>query len=205
MKKTGKRLPWRHGLLPVLLVVLFSCSFDYGNKGEEENDQPDLIMEKVEYVRIRGGDPMVRFQAELAERYEARQIMHLKEFSFEQFENHGKEVNSWGNAGEASVELDSGNIQLSSGVRILVDSEDITILTDILRWQDKEKQLSGSPTGRVDIRRSDGTSFSGQGFSADARARTWVFDSGVTGVYVDSDDEPEETEIVFEYEEAPER
>jgi LPS export ABC transporter protein LptC len=151
-------------------------------------------MEDVEYVRVRGGDPQVRFMAENAERYENRQTMNLKKFAFEQFENNGVEINASGSAGEAKVELDSGNIELGGGVRIAVDSEDITIETSRLDWRDKERSLKGAPNGEVEIYRSDGTSFSGRGFTADARLRTWEFTSGVSGSYTETDDEEDADE-----------
>jgi LPS export ABC transporter protein LptC len=170
---------------------LAACTFDYGFGSGEEEDQPDIIMNDVEYVRVRNGDPVVRFEAEAAERYENRQAMELKNFSFEQFDTHGDEINAVGSAGAASVELDSGNIQMFGGVRLSVDSEDITLETPSLKWQDKERFLSGAETDQVDIQRSNGTSFTGQGFSADVRARTWGFVSGAEGTYIHDDDDEE--------------
>ena len=196
--------------LPVFLIFVFvlsaACSFNYGNTNSEDSGQPDIVMENVEYVRIRGGDPVVRFQAEYAERYEKRKIMNLENFSFEEFENHGTEINAMGRAGEASVELDSGNIRLGKGVRIEVDSEDVIIETEGLRWQDSEKQLSGSQDSDVEIYRSDGTSFIGKDFSANTRDRTWNFDSGAEGSYYDKGSEEEavpesEPDEAFEAEE----
>jgi LPS export ABC transporter protein LptC len=175
-------------VFPLLLFVL-GCSFDYGAAAGQDKDQPDIVMEKVEYVRVRGGDPLVRFQAEHAERWEERQIMELENFSFEQFGDHGDSINAAGRAGTASVQLDSGDITLSGGVRIDVESEDITIETGGLEWNDKTKTLSGEAGDKVDIQRSDGTNFSGRGFSANIRSRTWSFEDGVNGVYTEEEDE----------------
>jgi LPS export ABC transporter protein LptC len=177
-----------------LIIVLGACSFDYGDSESDAGDQPDIIMRDVEYVRIRDGDPVVRFQAETAERYEKRQSMELRNFSFEQFESHGDDINAVGRAGIASVDLDSGDIQLSGGVRIDVESEDIIIETHFLNWRDKERTLSGTEDSQVDIQRSDGTSFTGRGFSAHTRERTWAFTSGANGTYFHEDDEDEEGE-----------
>ncbi|MDR2404280.1 MAG: LPS export ABC transporter periplasmic protein LptC [Spirochaetaceae bacterium] len=194
----------RPGRRPVIHAVLLSlpmlwaaaCSFDYGAGSETDADQPDIVMDNVEYVRVRDGDPVVRFEAERVERYESRQTMELRQFSFEQFESHGLDINAVGNAGRASVETDSGNISMEGGVRIAVESEDITIETETLTWQDKERFLMGGDYNPVDIKRSDGTSFTGQGFSADARRRTWSFTYGVDGIYIheDEDEEPDTAE-----------
>jgi hypothetical protein len=149
-------------------------------------------MNDVEYVRVRDGDPLVRFRAELAERYETRQTMELKNFSFEQFNTQGDEVNAEGRAGAALVELDSGNIQMDQGISISVESEDITIETASLAWQDKERTLSGGENGLVTIQRSDGTNFSGRGYFAEARERRWSFSGGVEGTYFHEDEENED-------------
>ncbi|MDR1900378.1 MAG: LPS export ABC transporter periplasmic protein LptC [Treponema sp.] len=176
------------------LFFLFSCSFDYSSMGDEIQGQPDVVMDDVEYVRVRNGDPLLRFRAEYAERYEDKQTMELRNFSFEQFGSRGEEINAEGWAGAASVELDSGNIRLDDRVRISVDSEDVIIETDRLSWRDKEKVLSGEEEDEVVIRRSDGTNFNGRGFRADARNRTWEFASGISGTYVQEDEEEETAE-----------
>ena len=179
-------------LLTALCLPFASCSFNYGENPGLEKDKPDIVMEDIEYVRVRGGDPLVRFQAEYAERWEDRNVMELKNFSFEQFEDRGETINASGRAGTASVQLGPGNISLGGGVRISVDSEDITIRTAGLEWKDKEKLLSGGARDEVDIERSDGTSFSGRGFTADARSRTWTFLEEIRGTYVEKEDGEEE-------------
>jgi LPS export ABC transporter protein LptC len=190
------------GIIFFAPLLFAACSFNYGESGEEEGG-PDIIMREVEYVRVRDGAPQIRFTAEEAERWEKRQVMELAEFSFEQFEKQGEEINSRGSAGLAHVELDSGDIDMTGGVRMEVDSEDFTIDTATLSWQDGDHRLSGGPGEAVDIQRSDGTFFQGQGFSADVRKRTWVFSGNVEGSYVHEDAEEDE-EAVGEAEDAGE-
>jgi lipopolysaccharide export system protein LptC len=48
--------------------------------------------------------------------------------------------------------------------------------------------LSGSPESDVEIERSDGTIFTGRGFSANTRDRTWTFSGEVKGAYVEKED-----------------
>ena len=174
----------------IFAILLFSaCSFDYSAGAEsEKKGKADIVMEKIEYVRVRRGDPLVRFQAEYAERWEDRQIMEFRDFSFEQLEDHGETINAEGSAGSAEVQIGSGDITLSGGVRINIESEDIIIRTAGLEWKDKEKLLSGGEQDNVDIQRSDGTSFSGRGFHADMRNRTWNFSGEVKGTYVEKED-----------------
>jgi LPS export ABC transporter protein LptC len=176
-----------------LLLLLASCTFDYGQQEAANADQPDIVMEDVEYVRVRSSDPLARFKAERAERYEERQIMKLRNFSFEQFGNHGEDVNAYGRAGSATAEIDTGNISLEDGVRLEVESEDIAIETQQLEWRDKERLLLGGEGGAVNILQESGTSFNGIGFRADARLRTWEFSGGVRGTYIYEDKEEEKT------------
>jgi LPS export ABC transporter protein LptC len=188
--------------IPRPLVTLFllcsflmaGCSFDYGAGNEEDTSLPDIVMNDVEYVRIRDGDPQVRFRAERAERYEDKQLMELQNFTFEQFTQHNGEIDSTGRARSARVELDSGNIGIFDGVSLSVDSEDITIETESLSWQDKERQLSGDPDAEVRILRDDGTNFQGRGFTANTRSRRWEFAGPIGGVYVHEDDDDEAEE-----------
>jgi LPS export ABC transporter protein LptC len=172
-----------------LAALLAACSFDYGQEEAGDSSQPDIVMEDVEYVRVRSADPIARFQAERAERYEKRQLMELRNFSFEQFGSHGGEVNASGRAGNASVEIDSGDIRMSGGVRLDVESEDIAIETSLLEWKDKPRTLSTGQSEEVTIYQSNGTGFTGIGFSADARKRTWEFSGGVKGTYIHEDEE----------------
>jgi LPS export ABC transporter protein LptC len=178
-------------LAPALIILCFfsSCSFDYGDAALQNSDQPDIEMSDVEYVRVRNGEPLLRFTAESVERYEKKQTMELSQCTFEQFQNQGSEVNIAGSAGKAHAETDTGNIQLENGIRVEVKSEDITIETEHLYWRDQPRTVSSKEDDTVHIARSDGTSFDGTGFSADARNWTWEFKSGISGIYFQNDDE----------------
>jgi len=151
-------------------------------------------MENVEYVRVRSLDPQARLQAERVERYEERRVMELKNFSFEQFGNHGEEVNASGRAGSALFEIDSGDIRMEDGVRIEVESEDIAIETVMLEWKDKERTLTGGTDEEVHVFQENGTSFTGVGFQSNARTRSWSFSETVSGTYIHDDEEEEEEE-----------
>jgi LPS export ABC transporter protein LptC len=170
------------------LLPLAACSFDYGTQGSDKS-QPDIVMENVEYVRVRSADPQARFQAERLERYEERRIIELRNFSFEQFGNRGEDINAYGRAGSASIELDSLDMRLDNGVRIDVDSEDLAIETKWLEWKDEARTLTGGPENEVNIFQEKGTAFTGTGFHADARRRTWEFSGSVSGTYVQDDDD----------------
>jgi len=170
-----------------LWIVLAACSFDYGERETTDSDQPDIVMEDVEYMRMRSGEPQARFMAELAQRFEERRIMELRSFSFEQFEKNGTEVSAYGRAGSAEFMIDSGDVRMDDEVRIEIESEDIIIETKQLEWKDEARTLTGGPEEPTAILRANGTSFSGIGFFADARSRTWKFSGEAGGSYIHDD------------------
>jgi LPS export ABC transporter protein LptC len=192
-----KKTALKYGAICILIfLITLSCTFDYGETESSENDQPDLIMINVEYIRVRSADPIARVYAERAERYEKKGVMKLENFTFEQYGEKGSEVNTIGSAGNASVDINSGDISMSDGVRLEVESEDIVIETNQLDWKDETHILSTGNEDEVNIYRENGTHFIGVGLTADARNRTFEFSSDVSGTYIQEDDEAEETDNV---------
>jgi len=185
-------------VISIFIVLLGSCTFDYGESASSEEELPDLVMENVEYVRVRSSDPVARFQAEYAERYEKQRIMKLQNLTFEQYGERGEEVNTVGRAGNASIDIETGDIFMDSGVRIEVELEDIIIETYQLEWKDEQRTISSGKEDEVNIYRDNGTSFTGIGLQANARTRIWEFSGNVGGTYIheddESEDEPEEVE-----------
>jgi LPS export ABC transporter protein LptC len=173
----------------LIFLLLVSCTFDYGESSSSERELPDLVMINVEYIRIRAMDPIARFRAERAERYEKQGVMKLQNFTFEQFGDRGNEVNAMGNAGNAAVDINSGDIVMTNGVRLEVESEDIIIETNQLEWKDEPHILLAGSEEEVNIYRENGTHFTGNGLSADARKHTFEFSGSVSGFYIQEDDE----------------
>jgi len=180
-------LPWLL-LFPMLFVM--ACSFNYDTAYEEDGD-PDMIMEMVEYVRIEDGNPVIRLRADEVRRYEARHIMEMDLFNFHQFNAAQEdvaeipEVNVRGNAGKARIETDTNNFFMQNGVSFEVKSEDIILETEELSWQDSDRRLTAP--GKLTITRSDGTILEGTSFSADTRKKSWEFETDVEGSVVDDD------------------
>ena len=183
-----------HFLLLAIILLLASCTFDYGESEASNRELPDLIMENVDYVRVRSADPLARFQAERAERYEKQGLMRLQNFSFEQYGERGEEVNAYGRAGNAEVQIDTGDIFMDMGVRIEVESEDIIIETHQLEWKDEPRFLFTGDNDKVYIFQNNGTGFTGIGLFADARRRTWEFKGSVAGVFVHDETEEDISE-----------
>jgi LPS export ABC transporter protein LptC len=182
-------------ILYCMIIFLFTaCTFDYGQTGDGDRDTPDLIMENVEYVRIRSADPVARFTAERAERFEKKGIMRLTNFSFEQYGEKGEEINAFGKAGFASIDIETGDVSMDNGVWIEVESENIIMETKQLDWRDEPRTLSTNPGNEVHIYQESGTSFTGIGLHVDARNRIYEFLGNVSGIFIPTDDEDDEEE-----------
>jgi len=186
----------KKNILAVILILpamsaFFACTFDYGELEPAERDLPDLVMENVEYVRVRSADPIARFEAERAERYEKQGLMKLENFLFEQFGDRGEKINARGNGGNASANINSGDIFMNNGVRLEVESEDIVLESFQLDWKNEERILSSGNETEVTISQQNGTSFSGIGLLANTRERTWEFSGDVEGDYIFEDDDEE--------------
>ncbi|MDR1095508.1 MAG: LPS export ABC transporter periplasmic protein LptC [Spirochaetaceae bacterium] len=175
----------------VFAVLAAGCSFDYGNQEVEESALPDIVMVHLDYVRVRGGSPQARFIAERAERYDKRRTMELSVIQFEQYNLATGELDVKGTAGGAEVELGTGNVTLKNGIDLSVESEEITMETDWLAWNDGERTLKGREDAVVVIKQSGGTDFNGTGLSANVRSRQWEFSGGAEGAFEQDDDEEE--------------
>jgi len=184
-----------YGIIGILtFLITLSCTFDYGESNSSERELPDLVMVNVEYIRVRSADPIARVQAERAERYEKQGIMKLQNFTFEQYGDRGNEVNTQGGAGNASVDINTGDITMTNGVRLEVESEDIILETNQLEWKDETHIISTGEEEEVNIYRENGTNFIGVGLTADTRKRSFEFSGNVSGSYIQEDDENEEQE-----------
>jgi LPS export ABC transporter protein LptC len=180
-------------LLSLLLIFsFFSCTFDYGDKDAEDDALPDLIMENVEYVRVRSADPFARIQADRFERYEKQKLAKLENVVFEQYGDRGEEINVYGKAGSAVVNIESGDIFMDKNVNLEVRTEDITLETYQLEWKDEFRSIFPGEKNETFLYRENGTRFTGIGLQANARLRSWEFLGSINGVYVHEDDDEEE-------------
>jgi LPS export ABC transporter protein LptC len=172
----------------ILVVFCSACSFDYGEQAQDDDSKPDIIMYKVDYIRMQTGKPIMHINADILERYEKRNVMEFEQLSFKHFDEHSGELRTTGNAQSAQVELGSGDIHLA-GVSLDVVSESATIVADNLDWKDDERFLAAGSDDLVNIKKADGTDITGKGFSAFIRDRKWEFSNGIQGIYIQDDDD----------------
>jgi LPS export ABC transporter protein LptC len=192
MKKS--RLNIAISLLAAFVVSGGSCSFDYETQEPDESTLPDIVMENLDYVRVRAGSLQAHFIAERAERYDKRRTMELSAIQFEQYNLATGELDAKGTAGGAEIELDNGNVTLKDGIDLSVETEELTLETDWLAWNDGERTLNGRDDAAVVIKQPGGTDFSGTGLNANVRSRQWEFAGGAEGAFEQDDEEEEDGE-----------
>ena len=178
------------GYVFFFLILATACSFNYGSVPQQD-DEPNLLMEEVEYTRIVNGNPEIRIKAEEVRRYETKHIMEMADFSFEQYNTapEGQKaipgVNAWGRAGHVRLETDTNNFFMGGNITINVASEDIRMQTEDISWVNEDRSLNAP--GAVHISRSSGTTLTGTGLSVDVRSRSWEFESAVAGSIVEDE------------------
>jgi len=178
----------------LIIFIACSCTFNYGDSGSSGEELPDLVMENVEYMRVRNADPLARIQADRFERYEKLDLIKVKNIVFEQYGERGEEVNVYGRAGRATVYIESQDISMENNVNLEIQTEDIVLETYQLDWQDEPRLLSTEKNNKIHIYRDNGTMFTGTGLQARTRTRTWEFLGEASGVYIHDDEEDESSE-----------
>ncbi|MDR0404036.1 MAG: LPS export ABC transporter periplasmic protein LptC [Treponema sp.] len=182
--------------IAVLFILPAACSFDYDAAAEDSENIPDVIMKDVEYVRMENALPQVRIRSKEARRYETKHTMEIDSFSFEQYNPEAPEagvipnINVRGSGGSANIETDTRNLTMGGGVSIEVESEDISLQTESLSWENAGRVFVAP--GEVVVTRSDGTRLSGRNLSADTRRRGWRFEEAVSGDIAEEDEDAEE-------------
>jgi len=103
-------------------MVLLSCSFDYGLMEEGESDQPDLVMQDVDYVRVTDGSIAFHMQADRIDHFENNHLFQVQNIRFEQFSEGVTEPDSVGAAGFAQFWTTTQDAVFAEGVRIMIPS-----------------------------------------------------------------------------------
>ncbi|WP_304226075.1 LPS export ABC transporter periplasmic protein LptC [Gracilinema caldarium] len=170
-------------LFVTILIVSSACSFDYSSVSETESERPDLVMQDVDYVRVKDGKITLHMQADQVDRFEQKRLLQVQNIRFEQFSKENSSPEAVGSAGYAQFWTATSDASFAEGVRITVNSEDLSVEASTLQWNNGQKKLFGPQNDQVLLKRKDGSILSGKGFSADGRSRSWTFAGPVSGTY----------------------
>lgn len=167
-------------------ALLAGCSIDYGEAAAEEKAAegvPDTVAVDIVHRVHKDGHLSLELSASRAVGYDAKNETVLSDARFTAYDDKG-EKSTDGQARTVIYHNDTENAEISGGVRVHSASEKGEVSTDSLYWENKTKKLTAPPAELVTIRKDDGSSLSGSGFSGDFSRRELVFSGPVRGSYV---------------------
>src|SRR5262245_53490708 len=126
------RFAHRWPLLLVVLVVLTSCSFDYGQNvalSDIAKTTPHLSLTNARHSVIRDGNLLLTLKAGSLLVYSKDNRRVFAQLSFIQYDKDGTIV-AEGTAGAATQAIDTESIDFTDGIEIIVHSENALIRAD---------------------------------------------------------------------------
>ncbi len=178
----------KNRILPVLiiLVLLFSCSIDYGDSilpDKMMDDIPDNILYNFLYTESSNGNRNFSIYAEKAEIFNTRKQTVLTEVVFQQYDSAGAVITE-GKADKCLIFTETNDAELTGNLIIYSSGEEAEIATSYLFWNNGDKTLTGKQDRTITIRKDSGTVISGSDFSADMKTKSYNLGNGVSGKYV---------------------
>jgi len=175
-------------LLPALSLVaaLASCSIDYKGASVEEQAPagiPDTVAVGLLHRIHKDGRLSLELDAARAETYNAKNTTILTDAHFIEFDEKGGTATE-GRARTVVYHSDTEDAEISGEVRVHSAAEKGEVRADTLHWENKTKRLTAPPTEQVHMRKDDGSSMTGSGFSGDFFSREVTFTGAVRGTYV---------------------
>ncbi len=167
----------------VLMVLLItSCRFDYGETPSPEDDQqrPDFTLRELDYGVVLGDGSQIKFIARKGDFHEQQHSTELQEVTFHQYSPEG-ELLTLGWSNEAVIDLHTEDALLLGSVVIHALDEDLIITADQLFWHRSDQVLSAPAEALVTMEQTHGTMTRGRGFTADLYRREFRFTDEVRG------------------------
>lgn len=181
------------------LVLFFpsGCAVS-GESGEvaEEIKIAETVLSNFRQVKVKKGRPLYEVKAEKAETFSKENLMKVYNMEMTQYGKENK-IASKGIAERVDFNTDSENAVVSGNMEFKSLTEKVTLRSQWLRWENKEKILMGRDDIPVALEKEGGTHLEGKGFKAVTETKTITFSRGMKGVFV-----PEKAEDSNNIEEA---
>ena len=172
-------------LLP-LIVLLAGCSIDYQGASTEERTPsgiPDTVAVGLLHRVHKNGRLTLELEAARAESWNAKSQTILTDAHFVEFDEKGGKATE-GEARTVIYHSDTEDAEITGAVRVRSAAEEGDVRAERLSWANKTRRLTAPPADRVTIRKEDGSSLSGTGFTGDFMRRKLSFAGPVQGTYV---------------------
>jgi LPS export ABC transporter protein LptC len=162
------------------------CSIDYRGASTEEQAPggiPDTVAVGLLHRVHKDGKLSFELEAARAETYNDKNQTILTDAHFVEFDAKGGRATE-GEARTVVFHSDTENAEISGSVHVHSAGEKGDVRAETLDWENKTKRLSAPPAEPVTIRKEDGSSLTGTGFSGDFMRRKVTFTGPVQGTYV---------------------
>jgi len=169
-----------------MAALVAGCSIDYGEAAAEQKAAegvPDTIAVDILHRVHKDGRLSLELSAARAVSYDDKNETVLSDARFAAYDDKG-EKSTDGQARRVIFHTDTENAEISGGVHVHSSTEKGDVTADSLYWENKTKKLTAPEAEQVTIRKDDGSSLSGSGFSGDFSRRQLSFKGPVQGRYV---------------------
>lgn len=174
----------------IIIFSFFACSFDYGILQEDPSAQeiPNTVLNGFSHIIINLGKPVLELRSDKAESFEGKKQTFLTKVTFFEYDiNTGKTITS-GTSDSAIIFTESNNVELSGNISLDSKRDGVLISASYLFWNNDKKTLTSRQDQTLQLAKEDGTTIRGEGFSANAKTKTFKFTGPSEGSYVSSED-----------------
>jgi LPS export ABC transporter protein LptC len=167
------------------LLLIAGCSISYDATEEQSLSEeiPNTVAVDVVHKVHKDGHLALQLEAARAESFDSKKKTVLTNAHFIEFDAKG-ETATEGTGGTVVFHTDTQDAEITGSVRLHSAVEKGDVSARALSWTHQTRTLTAEPGERVDLRKDDGTSISGIGFTGDFRRRQVTFTGGVRGTYV---------------------
>lgn len=152
---------------------------------------PETILRNISQIKVKSGRVSSILEAARVETYKNTNLMEVNEMHYLEIDQEGVPLTEgWADA--STFYTDTENAEISGDIFFYSQTEKVGIYAQTLSWNNETRFLTSDPAEIVTVARDDGSYVRGAGFKADLNLKEITFSAGVSGVYVDEDDEENE-------------
>lgn len=171
-------------VLPLLgLLLLASCSFDYGADLEDESlldSTPSLHMTMLHHMVVREGKTIMVIEARDVKVFDRQNRREMDDIRFFQYDGAGV-LTAEGKARRAVQDIQTEDVDFQGSVEVQIRSDNSSITGAWLSWKASSKQFLGKEDELIVLQRTDGTRIEGRGMILDTLERSLSFTGGISG------------------------
>lgn len=167
-------------LFLIFTISIFSgCSLKYDDEVSANERVPEFVFKEAKMFRYENNKRTVELSAAEIEKYENSPQNFAKNVSFKAY-NDKQELTTEGSCNYIYINLDEKLYELYGNITLYAKDQNTYFYADILRWNEKNEQLTSGRSDFVKIQKDD-TIIYGSGFSASGVSKTFAFTGAVTG------------------------